>query len=99
VGEEVSGIARRRREFVPVSHSGEKTMTTADIVRELALALAWSGTEPDQAVQELEICCQGRRVPAVRARQQLLTSVDSEQNEHALVAIGFLDALLDRLPA
>jgi len=75
-------------------------MTTADIVRERALALARSGTDPDQAVHELEICCEGRRVAAVRALQQLRASVDSEQNhQHALVAIKFLDALLDQLPA
>jgi hypothetical protein len=75
-------------------------MTTADVLRERALALARSGTDPDQAVHELEMWCEGRRVAAVRARQQLLASVDSEPDQqYALVAIGFLDALLDQLPA
>jgi hypothetical protein len=73
-------------------------MTTADIVRELAIALARSGTEPDQAVRELEMCCEGRRVAVVRARQQL-ASVDGERGEDARLAIEFLDALLARLPA
>jgi hypothetical protein len=77
-----------------------KTMTTADVIRERALALARSGTEPDQAVQELEITCEGRRVAAVRARQQVLAWLDSEPDQRdAMVAIEFLDALLDRLPA
>jgi hypothetical protein len=75
-------------------------MTTADVVRERALALARSGTGLDQAVHELEISCEGRRVSAVRARQQLVAWLDSEPDQQdAMVAIGFLDALLDRLPA
>ena len=75
-------------------------MTTADVVRARALALAQSGTDPDQAVRELEISCEGRRVAVVRARQQLLASLDSEPDQQdATVAIGFLDGLLARLPS
>lgn len=75
-------------------------MTTADVVRERALALARSGADPDQAVHELEISCQGRRVAAVRARQQLLAWLDSEPDQRdAMVAIEFLDGLLAELPA
>jgi hypothetical protein len=74
-------------------------MSTADVVRERALALARSGTDPDQAVGELEISSEGRRVAAVRARQQLLALLDSEPGqEDAMVAIEFLDGLLTRLP-
>jgi hypothetical protein len=47
-------------------------MTTGDVVRERALTLARSGTDQDQAVSELMTTCGGRRVAAVRARQQLL---------------------------
>ena len=78
----------------------EDAMTTADVVRERAVALARSGTDPDQAVRELEISCEGRRVAAVRARQQLLASLESEPDQQgATVAIGFLDGLLARLPS
>jgi hypothetical protein len=74
-------------------------MTTADVVRERALALARSGTDPNQAVRELEISCEGRRVAAVRARQQLLAVLDIEPDQQdAIVAIEFLDGLLARLP-
>jgi hypothetical protein len=74
-------------------------MTTADVVRERALALARSGTDRDQAVRELEISCEGRRVAAVRARQQLLALLDGEPDQQdAMVAVEFLDGLLARLP-
>jgi hypothetical protein len=75
-------------------------MTTADVVRERALALARSGTVPDRAVRELEISCEGRRVAAVKARQQLLALLDSEPDQQdAMRAIEFVDALLAQLPA
>lgn len=75
-------------------------MTTGDIVRERALALARSETDRDQAVSELLTACGGRRVAAVRARQQLLEWLDSEPDQpEAMRAIEFLDELLERLPA
>lgn len=75
-------------------------MTTGDIVRERALALARSETDRDQAVSELLMTCGGRRVAAVRARQQLLAWLDSEPDQReAMRAIEFLDELLEKLPA
>jgi hypothetical protein len=78
---------------------GRKSMTTADIVRERALSLARSGAEPEDAVRELLACCDGRRVAAVKARQQVLAWLDSEPDQQAaMLAIQYLDGLLDRLP-
>jgi hypothetical protein len=75
-------------------------MTTADDVRERAISLARSNADPEDAVRELEACCGGRRVPAVRARQQVAAYLDSEPDQRAaMAAIGFLDELLERLPA
>jgi len=78
----------------------EDLMTTADTVRERALELARARTDREQAVPELLTACGGRRVAAVRARQQLVTWLDSEPDQQdAMRAIGFLDELLKRLPA
>lgn len=75
-------------------------MTTADEVRERALALARSKTEQDEALRDLQECCGDRRVSAVRARQQLVARLDSETDQpDAMRAIELLDELLDRLPA
>jgi hypothetical protein len=75
-------------------------MTTADAVRERALALARSETEQDEALRDLRECCGDRRVSAVRARQQLVSWLDSEPDQSdAMRAIELLDELLDRLPA
>ena len=74
-------------------------MTTGDIVRERALELARSETDREQAVSELLTTCGGRRVAAVRARQQLVALLDSEPNQQdAMRAIEFLDDLLAKLP-
>jgi hypothetical protein len=75
-------------------------MTTGDIVRERALALARSETDREQAVSELLTACGGRRVAAVRARQQVAASLDGESDrEDVLRAIDYLDEVLTRLPA
>jgi len=75
-------------------------MTTGDVVRERALTLARSGTDRDQAVSELLTTCGGRRVAAVRARQQLLEELETEPNQpEATRAIEFLDEVLEGLPA
>jgi hypothetical protein len=75
-------------------------MTTGDVVRERAFALARSDTDRDQAGSELLTTCGWRRVAAVRARQQLLASLDRESDQRdALRAIEFLDELLVRLQA
>jgi hypothetical protein len=76
------------------------SMTTADMVRDLALSLASSGLERAEAVQELESASGGRRVAVVRARQMMVSSVedDSAQPDTA-EAIAMLDDVLVRLPA
>ena len=75
-------------------------MTTGDMVRERALELASALTDRELAVHELLTACGGRRVAAVRARQQLVTWLDSEPGQQdAMRAIEFLDELLKRLPA
>jgi hypothetical protein len=75
-------------------------MTTGDIMRERALKLARSEADREHAVSELLAACGGRRVAAVRARQQLVAWLDSEPDQHdAMRAIEFLDELLNRLPA
>ena len=74
-------------------------MTTGDIVRERALELARTETDREQAVSELLESCGGRRVPVVSARQDLISSLDSEPSPaDAMRAIEFLDELLERLP-
>jgi hypothetical protein len=74
-------------------------MTTGDIVRERALELARSETDREQAVSELLTTCGGRRVAAVRARQQLVALLDSEPGrQDAMRAVEFLDDLLEKLP-
>jgi hypothetical protein len=74
-------------------------MTTGDIVRERALDLARSETDREQAVSELLMTCGGRRVAAVRARQDLVAWLDSEPGQQdAMHAIEFLDDVLEKLP-
>lgn len=71
-------------------------MTTGDIVRERALELARSETDREQAESELLTTCEGRRVAAVRARQELVPWLDSEPNQlDVMCAIEFLDDLLE----
>ena len=75
-------------------------MTTADAVRERALTLARTTTDRDEAIRDLQSRCGDRRVSVVRARQQLVTWLDSEPDQaDAMRAIELLDELLDRLPA
>jgi hypothetical protein len=75
-------------------------MTTADTVRDLALALARTEPDTERAVRELESSSGGRRVAAVRARQQLGASLEVEPaGEDLGRAIALLDELLERLPA
>jgi hypothetical protein len=74
-------------------------MTTADIVRERALSLARSETDPEEAARELQACCGGRRVSVVKARQQVIAWLDSAPDQQAaMLAIQYLDNLLDRMP-
>jgi hypothetical protein len=74
-------------------------MTTGDIVRERALELARLETDREQAVSELLTTCGGRRVAAVRARQELVVWLDSEPGrQDAMRAIELLDDLLEKLP-
>ena len=73
-------------------------MTTADAVREHALALARTSVDRDEAVRELEALSGGRRVAVVRARQ-LLSSPEGSAEPAAGRAVDLLDELLGRLPA
>jgi hypothetical protein len=73
-------------------------MTTADAVREHALALARTSVDPDDAIRELEAMSGGRRVAVVRARQ-LLSSPEGSEEPAAGRAAELLDELLGRLPA
>ena len=74
-------------------------MTTADAVREHALALARTSVYRDEAVRELEALCGGRRVAVVRARQQVLSSPEGSEEPATGRAVELLDELLGRLPA
>jgi hypothetical protein len=75
-------------------------MTTADVVREQALTLARSGVDREEAIRELESASGGRRVAAVRARQQIATSLEEEPDQPVLtLALELLDELLGRMPA
>jgi hypothetical protein len=74
-------------------------MTTADDMRDLALSFARADADRGDAVRELEARCGGRRVAAVRARQQLDELLEADaQREDARRAISLLDDLLGRLP-
>jgi hypothetical protein len=75
-------------------------MTTGDVVRERALEIARLEMDREQAVSELLISCDGRRVAAVRARQQLIGWLEAEPDHpDAMRAIEFLDEVLEKLPA
>ena len=74
-------------------------MTTADIVRNKALALAEAGSPDDEAVRELLAWCKEKRVPVVLARQQFLKQ-QQEPSEDPVAdrAVELLDLVLARLP-
>ena len=75
-------------------------MTTSEDLREQAITLARAEVDRDEAVRELEMSSEGRRVAVVRARQQLLATLEEEPGQDdAVIAIGFLDEVLVRLPA
>ncbi|HEY7659307.1 MAG TPA: hypothetical protein VIC58_01775 [Actinomycetota bacterium] len=75
-------------------------MTTADVVKERALWLARSEPDGDAALRDLESCAGGRRVAAVRARQQVEAELDDgPDRDSSLRAIQLLDELVVRLPA
>jgi len=75
-------------------------MTTADDVRARAMTLAGSDIDMDEAIRELEMECAGRRVAAVRARQQVVAWLDSEPDQPvAMRAVELLDQVVLRLPA
>ena len=92
------GVALARRS-PPRSARKGTIMTTADAVREHALALARTSVDRDEAVRELEALCGGRRVAVVRARQQVLSSPEGSEEPATGRAVELLDELLGRLPA
>lgn len=73
-------------------------MTTGDVVRDRVLELARSEVDLEEALRELEVLCEGRRVAVVRARQ-LLSATLEDSDPVTGRAIGYLDELLLRLPA
>jgi hypothetical protein len=74
-------------------------MTTADTVREKALALAEAGSPTDEAVRELLACCKEKRVPVVLARQQFLKQQEEHPDDLVVTrAVKLLDAVVARLP-
>jgi hypothetical protein len=73
-------------------------MTTGDIVRERAMELARQDADRSLAEEVLLTACGGRRVAAVRARQQLDARLDSERDQaNAMRAMGYIDEVLKRL--
>ena len=75
-------------------------MTIGEILREQAITLARAEVDRDEAVRELEVSSEGRRVAVVRARQELLATLEEEPGqEDAVIAVGYLDEVLVRLPA
>lgn len=75
-------------------------MTTGETVRERAMELAKQGMDRSMAVEVLLATCGGRRVAAVRARQQLDAWLDSERDQiDAMRAIEYIEEVLQRLPA
>jgi hypothetical protein len=74
-------------------------MTTAETVREKALALAEAGSPTDEAVRELLASCKDKRVPVVLARQQFLKQQQERPDDIvANRAVELLDEVLARLP-
>ena len=75
-------------------------MSNAQVIREQALALATSGADRDQAVRELERSASGRRVAVVRARQQMVTSLEDDTEQPGIArALELLDEVLVHLSA
>ena len=75
-------------------------MTTATTVYETAMRLAASGTETDEAVEEILNCCGDKRVSVVLARQQLVEGLSTAADERVAVrAAELLDHTLERLPS
>lgn len=72
-------------------------MTTAEILKERAIALATQGTETDQAVGELVETSGDRRVAVVMARRHLLE--ESPDDPTTVQALALLEEVLHRLPA
>jgi hypothetical protein len=74
-------------------------MTTADTVREKALALAEAGPTTEEAVDEVLEHCEGRRVPVVLAHQRLVTDLEEHPSDPVMArAADLLKQVLGRLP-
>jgi hypothetical protein len=75
-------------------------MPTADILLDKALELARADAPLDRAVEELLECCGNRRVSAVVARDRAHANAEADgADPHAERAAGYLDALMERMPA
>jgi hypothetical protein len=74
-------------------------MSTADSVREKALTLAEAGRGTEETVEELLEYCEGKRVPVVLARQQLLKDLVARPSDPVVTeAAELLERVLGRLP-
>jgi hypothetical protein len=75
-------------------------MTTTDLVRSKALALAKAGIPTDEAVNELLEYSGEKRVPLVLARQQMEGHLAETKHSDPVVsrAAELLDWALSRLP-
>ena len=71
-------------------------MTTATVVMDRALALAQAGTEDEEAISDLLVCCGDNRVAVVMARRHFLEPSEP-QGENAERAVKLLDEVLRRL--
>ncbi len=72
-------------------------MTTGEEILQLAISHAERGSSTDQAVDDLLRCCSGRRVSAVRARQELLDRRDSSPGDEIVTrALQFVDGMLEQ---
>jgi hypothetical protein len=72
-------------------------MTTADEVRQRALALARAGSATEDAIRELLDCCGDKRVSVVLARREVLGGGDGPDPVSER-ASELLDEVLRRLP-
>ena len=73
-------------------------MTTGEAVRERAMERARQGTNRSRAVEVLLTTRGGRRVAAVRARQQLDAWLNSDRDQlDAMRAIEYMDEVIKQL--
>jgi hypothetical protein len=74
-------------------------MTTSDLLTQRAIELVLSDVEQDEAVSDLLRSSDGRRVSAVKARQELMGRLDGSDEPLVLErAVQLMDQTLLRMP-